>query len=125
MTLIEHMRIPPFIYRLIARVREGGKYRPMTVRELSARGQIPLRSVSRISGLRSFATVRVATVDRFIMACGYDPMNQRKALRVLRQIWRAKNGWSGAKHLRRTKRLSLLDKSIRARQLRRVKMLLP
>lgn len=118
MTLTEHLRIPPYAYRLLAR---NGR-EPMTVAELMVRSGLSRGVVLRLSAATSWAQVKVSVADRFIMGCGYDPMQTRSAWRYLERLTRS--GLYRAVHLRRGRKISLLDKSVRARHFRRVQRIL-
>ena len=62
-------RFPPFLVRLLARVKRG---RPLTTDEIAGRAGFSLIFTQRLSEETSWAGVELNVLRRFTQACGFD-----------------------------------------------------
>ncbi len=89
MTLIQYLdRFPPVLCRLLARKKHG--LRPMTNCNIAFVSGLSLRTVARLSQLRSWRGVTIDVIQKFSMACGVNLVgNKRYHLRFIRSHMKA------------------------------------
>jgi len=81
-SLIAHLdRLPPAV--CLALARQDG--RTLTLEEVSARAGVPTRTLSRIAAKRSWAGVKLKTIEAIAGACDVDLLNQSKDRERLRK----------------------------------------
>jgi len=80
LSLLEFMdKFPPFLVVAFARQIHG-----RSLSEISQITGISMRSLSRISGMDSWESVRVGVAERLLECCGVDLFNLEEARRLLR-----------------------------------------
>lgn len=123
MTLLEKLdRIPPYAFRLLAKVRiSHGRSRPMTAHEISVRSSGMSRSmIAKLSVATSWKGF-MDQYDPFVIGCGFDPVKPWRALAMLKRICSSRNKLTKVRHLRLDdKSIPLTEHFIRAEQLRRI-----
>ena len=123
MTLTNHLAsLPPFVCRLLAKKKGESGFDPLTNRDIAERSGLSLRSVIRLSRKTSWAGTKIGVADRYLKACGIDPMCVAKHAGQCRRILCSRNGFEGTRHLHRSRKLKLWVKAARARYLRKLSL---
>lgn len=116
MTLLQKAdRFSPPIARLLA-YKNG---RLMTHAEVAKASGLSWATVQRLSARKTYAGVNIDVVDRFLKACGIDPLNAGKKLFQLDRMCRYKGGFASARHLKPTANTPLWVKAMQAKQIKR------
>jgi len=98
MTLLQFLdRFPPHLCRLVARQSHGR--RGLSARQIAARSGLSLATVSSLSVRRTWAGVKIETIDAFARGCGVDFFHLRRHVQFLK-----KGVWSHVKNSNREQR---------------------
>lgn len=66
--------MPPDMCRFLARTGPRNHQRPLTNREIASRSGLGVGTISKLSQLKSWATVTVSTYEAYIKGCGVNPL---------------------------------------------------
>lgn len=92
MTLTETLdKFPPCLCRLVA--RQPGRYRRMTLLELSVVSGLSYGSVRRLSLKKTWANVPPEIIDKFAGACGVDILHTKRKVFYVKRALKSPNGY--------------------------------
>lgn len=93
MILLDHLnRFPPCLARMVARKQNGRGAKRLPLREIAERSGLSYGVVVRLSRQRSWDNVPIAVADKFMAACGIDPLHPKRKLWYLRRVMREPDG---------------------------------
>lgn len=124
-TLTDHLScLPPFVCRLLAKKKGARGYDLLTNRDIARLSGLSLRTVIRLSQRNSWAGVKIGVADRYMSACGVNPLRLSTHVGQLKRIFNSRNGLEGTWHLHRSKRLPIWRKAARAKHMKKLVKLL-
>jgi hypothetical protein len=88
---------PPFLVSALARKNGTG----MTLAQIAAAAELPLRTACRISAMLSWNNVKLQNIEAFCRGCGFDMKHPDKQSHYLRNTAKAKRKFSHLSPVRR------------------------